>query len=115
MNEVLKHVVDALDQDTLLVVLGDHGMDRKGNHGGDGDLEVSAGLWIYLKGSALSANDVPTSHLPHETLPGEPSPHRSIQQIDLVPTLSLLLGPPIPFSNLGTGYPRVVLAGPLGK
>jgi len=44
MNDVLKRVVDALDQDTLLAVLGDHGMDRKGDHGGDGDLGVSASL-----------------------------------------------------------------------
>ncbi|KAH9964322.1 alkaline-phosphatase-like protein, partial [Lactifluus volemus] len=35
MNDVLKRVVDLLDQDTLLVVLGDHGMDRKGDHGSD--------------------------------------------------------------------------------
>jgi len=115
MNDVLKRVVDALDQDTLLVVLGDHGMDRKGDHGGDGDLEVSAGLWIYSKGPALSAKDVPTSHLPHKTFPGEPSPHRSIQQIDLVPTLSLLLGLPIPFNNLGTVIPELFWRDPSGS
>ncbi len=34
MNDMLKHVVHALDKDTLLVVLGDHGMDRQGDHGG---------------------------------------------------------------------------------
>lgn len=107
MNDVLQRVVDALDEDTLLVVLGDHGMDRKGDHGGDGDLEVSSGLWIYSKGPALSTKDVPTSHLPHKTFPGEPSPHRSVQQIDLVPTLSLLLGLPIPFNNLGTVIPEL--------
>jgi len=107
MNEVLKRVVNTLDQDTLLVVFGDHGMDRKGDHGGDGDLEVSIGLWIYSKGPALSAKDVPTSHLPHKTFPGEPPPHRSVQQIDLVPTLSLLLGLPIPFNNLGTVIPEL--------
>ena len=107
MNEVLKRVVDALDKDTLLIVLGDHGMDRKGDHGGDGDFEVSAGLWIYSKGPALSAKKLPTSHLPHKTFPGEPSPHRSVQQIDLVPTLSLLLGLPIPFNNLGTVIPEL--------
>jgi phosphatidylinositol glycan class O len=115
INDVLKRVVDALDQDTLLVVLGDHGMDRKGDHGGDGDLEVSAGLWVYSKGSALSAKDVPTSHLPHKTFPGEPSPHRSIQQIDLVPTLSLLLGLPIPFNNLGTVIPELFWRDPSGS
>jgi len=105
MNDVLKRVVNALDQDTLLFVLGDHGMDHKGDHGGDGDLEVSPGLWIYSEGSALSTKDVPTSHLPHNTFPGEPSPHRSVQQIDLVPTHTHLLGLPIPFNNLGTVVP----------
>jgi phosphatidylinositol glycan class O len=44
MNEVPKRVVDALDQVTLPVVHGDHGMGPKGDHGGDGDLKVSAGL-----------------------------------------------------------------------
>jgi phosphatidylinositol glycan class O len=99
MNDVLQRVVDVLDDDTLLVVLGDHGMDRKGDHGGDSDLEVSSGLWIYSKGPALSAKNAPISHLPHKTFPSEPSPHRSVQQIDLVPTLSLLLGLPIPFNT----------------
>ena len=82
-------------------------MDRKGDHGGDGDLEVSIGLWIYSKGPTLSAKDVRTSHLPHKTFPGEPSPHRSVQQVDLIPTLSLLLGLPIPFNNLGTVIPEL--------
>ncbi|KAI0263618.1 hypothetical protein BC834DRAFT_938601 [Gloeopeniophorella convolvens] len=107
MNDVLTRVVDALDKDTLLVVLGDHGMDRKGDHGGDGDLEVSAGLWIYSKGPTLSAKNVPTTDLPHKTFPDAPAPHRSVQQIDLVPTLSLLLGLPIPFNNLGTVIPEL--------
>ncbi|KAH8990586.1 hypothetical protein EDB92DRAFT_1816763 [Lactarius akahatsu] len=107
MNDVLQNVVDALDKDTLLVVLGDHGMDHKGDHGGDGDLEVSAGLWIYSKGAPLSSKNPPTSHLPHKTFPGEPTSHRSVQQIDLVPTLSLLLGLPIPFNNLGTVIPEL--------
>ena len=107
MNDVLKRVVDLLDNDTLLVVLGDHGMDRKGDHGGDGDLEVSSGLWIYSKGPALSSENPPTSDFPHKTFPGESSPHRSVQQIDLVPTLSLLLGLPIPFNNLGTVIPEL--------
>ena len=107
MNDVLQNVVNALDKDTLLVVLGDHGMDHKGDHGGDGDLEVSAGLWIYSKGPALSSKSLVTSNLPHKTFPGESAPHRSVQQIDLVPTLSLLLGLPIPFNNLGTVIPEL--------
>ena len=44
MNDVLKRIVHALDQDILLVVLRDHGMNCKGDHSGDGDLEFSASL-----------------------------------------------------------------------
>ncbi|EED77871.1 predicted protein [Postia placenta Mad-698-R] len=36
MDEVLRRTIEALEEDTLLVVLGDHGMDRRGDHGGDG-------------------------------------------------------------------------------
>ena len=37
MDDVMRRVVDLLDDDTLLILMGDHGMDRKGDHGGDGD------------------------------------------------------------------------------
>lgn len=37
----------------------------------------------------------------------EPVRHRAVQQIDLVPTLSLLLGSPIPFGNLGAAIPEM--------
>ena len=90
-------------------------MDRKADLGGDSELEFSAGLWIYPKGSALSAKDVPTFHFPPKTFPGEPCPHRSIQQIDLVLTLSLSLGLPIPFNNLGTVIPELFWRDPLGS
>lgn len=108
MNDVLGRVVDALDEETLLVVLGDHGMDRSGDHGGDGTLETSAAMWVYSKGAALgsTSNPVPSGLLQYKTFPGTPKPHRSIQQIDILPTLSLLLGLPIPFNNLGTVIPE---------
>src|SRR5436190_17426711 len=47
MNNVLTLVVELLEEDTLLVVLGDHGMDKSGDHGGDDELETSAAVWIY--------------------------------------------------------------------
>ncbi|KAF8345156.1 hypothetical protein F5887DRAFT_885476 [Amanita rubescens] len=109
MNDVLQRVVDKLDDDTLLVVLGDHGMDRSGDHGGDGELETSAALWIYSKGPALtSATSTPPSGLlQYKTFPGSATRHRSIQQIDILPTISLLLGLPIPFNNLGSVIPEI--------
>ncbi|KAG8706929.1 mannose-ethanolamine phosphotransferase gpi13 [Ceratobasidium sp. 395] len=108
MNQVLTRVVELIDDDTLLVVLGDHGMDKRGDHGGDGELETNSALWLYSKGHALTS---PSSlakqldlagHYPKVTFPGYTEPFPSIQQIDLVPTIALLLGLPIPLNNLGT-------------
>jgi phosphatidylinositol glycan class O len=109
MNDVLTRVVDKMDDDTLLIVLGDHGMDRSGDHGGDGILETSSALWIYSKGHALfdTSLSVPSGLLQFKTFPGTTIRHRSIQQIDILPTLSLLLGLPIPYNNLGTVIPEL--------
>lgn len=109
MDDVLRRVVDKMDKDTLLVVLGDHGMDRSGDHGGDGVLETSSAMWIYSKGPALTEMmpPVPGGILQFKTFPGAEIRHRAIQQIDILPTVSLLLGLPIPFNNLGTVIPEL--------
>jgi len=43
---------NVLDQDSLLVILGDRGMDRKGDHGGNGDLEVFERFCLIRQGCA---------------------------------------------------------------
>ncbi|KAI0795859.1 hypothetical protein C8Q75DRAFT_744129 [Abortiporus biennis] len=109
MDNVLRKVVQGMDDDTLLVLMGDHGMDNKGDHGGDSELEVSAGMWIYSKKHNLSDTraKIPSNLLKYHTFPASSVPSRSVQQIDLVPSLSLLLGLPIPFNNLGTVIPEL--------
>jgi len=37
----------AMDEDTILFVLGDHGMTSTGDHGGDSDDELDAALFVY--------------------------------------------------------------------
>lgn len=114
MNEVLEKVVDLIDEETLLVVLGDHGMDDKGNHGGDSEMETSSALWLYSKGPMLTnpavVQDKDTSaifkSLPTYIFPKSTMPLRQINQIDIVPTLALLLGVPIPYNNLGSVIPE---------
>ena len=69
-----------------MLVFGDHGMTTDGDHGGDSASELEAALFAYSPTLGLHPS---------------PSPP-SVAQIDLVPTVSLLLGVPIPFSNLGT-------------
>jgi phosphatidylinositol glycan class O len=91
MDEYIREIIDSLDDDTLLIVFGDHGMDSKGDHGGESDLEVDATLFMYSKKDWVAPNDQISEG-------GYPS----IPQIDLVPTLSLLMGLPIPFNNLGS-------------
>ncbi|RDW89299.1 hypothetical protein BP6252_01331 [Coleophoma cylindrospora] len=96
MDSVLRDVVAKLDDETLLVVMGDHGMDGKGDHGGESEDEVQAALWMYSKKGVFGRTD-PTFSIPPAT-----AKIRPVNQIDLVPTLALLLGLPIPFNNLGS-------------
>ena len=35
MNQVISKVIENIDDKTVLIVMGDHGMDSTGNHGGD--------------------------------------------------------------------------------
>lgn len=95
MDSVLREVIASLDQNTLLVVMGDHGMDAKGDHGGESDDEVHAALWMYSKKGVFGRE--------HNDFiePPKSAHERPVAQIDLVPSLSLLLGLPIPFNNLG--------------
>ncbi|KAG9249221.1 hypothetical protein BJ878DRAFT_92250 [Calycina marina] len=95
MDVMLRDVVKALDKNTLLVVMGDHGMDPKGDHGGESDDEVQAALWMYSNKGIFGRTD------PAFVTPPTTAKIRPVDQIDLVPTLSLLLGVPIPFNSIG--------------
>ncbi|KAI5852307.1 hypothetical protein BZA05DRAFT_397492 [Tricharina praecox] len=92
MDGIIQRLVSSIDDETLLIVMGDHGMDPKGDHGGESQGEIEAALWMYSKKPIFG-------RLPEALLPKDEP--RSVAQIDLVPTLSLLLGAPIPFNNLG--------------
>ncbi|MCJ1307548.1 mannose-ethanolamine phosphotransferase gpi13 [Agyrium rufum] len=96
MDDVFRKVIQSIDDDTLLVVMGDHGMDAKGDHGGESDDEIEAAIWMYSRKGAFGRTR------PDHLTPPRTAKGRSVDQIDLVPTLSLLLGLPIPFNNLGT-------------
>ena len=95
MDEVFRRMIKELDDNTLLVVMGDHGMDAKGDHGGESDDEIQAALWMYSKKGLFGRTS------PAYATPPINAKIRPVAQIDLVPTLSLLLGMPIPFNNLG--------------
>lgn len=95
MDTVIRNLIRLLAEDTLLVIMGDHGMDGKGDHGGESDDEVQAALWMYAKQPVFGRSAQEFAK------PSATAKERPVNQIDLVPTLSLLLGLPIPFNNLG--------------
>jgi len=97
MDKFINDVIEKIDDKTLLIVMGDHGMDRTGNHGGDSLDELEASLWLYSK--KKSFRQLPDKYLYDVSNGGEN--YRAVNQIDLVPTFSLLMGMPIPFNNLG--------------
>lgn len=100
MNKFLSDIIETLDEDTLLVVFGDHGMDRTGNHGGDSQDELEAALWMYSK-KPQSFHQLSNGKNHYYDTQENGKNYRAVNQIDLVPTFSLLFGLPIPFNNLG--------------
>ncbi|KYK56957.1 phosphoethanolamine transferase class O [Drechmeria coniospora] len=107
MDDFVRNITALIDDDTLLVVMGDHGMDSKGDHGGESDDEVEAALWMYSKRPIFGRTS------PEFAIPPATAKTRPVNQIDLVPTLALLLGIPIPFNNLGRPIEEA-FAGPEG-
>lgn len=94
------------DNTTVLFVFGDHGMTPDGNHGGASEDETGAALFCYSKGLPLIKGGVAPKPYPGSL--------RTVHQVDLVPTLSLLLGLPIPFGNLGQIIPEMFQHGRQG-
>ncbi|XP_026297320.1 GPI ethanolamine phosphate transferase 3 isoform X3 [Apis mellifera] len=85
-NTLIKEIIKSLEEDTVLFVVGDHGMTESGDHGGDSNNEIEAAMFVYSMIPLLKydlSNNI-------------------VNQIDLVPTLASILGIPIPFSNLGS-------------
>ncbi|XP_035632034.2 GPI ethanolamine phosphate transferase 3 [Oncorhynchus keta] len=88
MDGVIRSVLDRLQNDTLLVVMGDHGMTDTGDHGGESQKETDAAIFLYSPSPLFPAS------------PSKSDPE-VVPQTDLVPTLALLLGIPIPYSSVG--------------
>jgi len=124
LDRTLAEVMAGLPERTLLAVLGDHGMTAEGDHGGDTAAETGAALFLYASRCVCAAGRAApaelhadavahlASRLPARSPPlveadAPPAPE-VVQQIDLVPTLALLLGHPIPFGSLGAAIPNVV-------
>ncbi|KAJ2087183.1 major facilitator super transporter protein [Coemansia sp. RSA 1813] len=92
-EERMKHSAGA--KPTLFVLLGDHAMNEIGNHGGNSKLETST-VFVFM-GQGIRGQ--PFADRGKNALSALLA--REVPQINLVPTLALLFGVPVPKNNLG--------------
>ncbi|OQR78638.1 GPI ethanolamine phosphate transferase 2-like [Tropilaelaps mercedesae] len=103
MDEVIELLHKKLPPGSLIVVTGDHGMSVTGNHGGTSHEEIETPILFLLAGNERFAEqDASTSSLSGP----------SVYQIDIAPTLSLLMGLPVPRSSCGSVLPEVLVRHP---
>lgn len=94
IDEFIFNMTEKIDEDTLLLAFGDHGMTVTGDHGGESSDETDAALFAFSKRGFLPSRSEPR-----------------INQIDLTSTITLLLDAPIPFGSLGTPIIELFNAG----
>ena len=110
MDAALQTILELLDESSqchAALIFGDHGMTEDGNHGGGTVEETNAALFVHA--SPACGDMLNSSYLEQKTMSEFVSQtFASIHQIDLVPTLSVLLGLPVPYANLGGLVPSLL-------
>lgn len=105
MDQVLEKLYLSLGDESLIVLMGDHGMNAIGNHGGSSEGETHAGLALISQAfrNVLQGEECP--------IPGRNDFRyfSTISQIDIVPTIASLFDFPIPNNNLGIVIPQILL------
>ncbi|KAL2506862.1 Alkaline-phosphatase-like family protein [Abeliophyllum distichum] len=110
-NEILKKVVEVLDsqsspgdlhENTMLLVMGDHGQTLNGDHGGGSAEEVETSIFaLSMKKPPISAPAAFDNSTCQLDMQGRRICFSSIQQLDFAATVSALLGLPFPFGSIG--------------
>ncbi|KAK7205052.1 transferase [Myxozyma melibiosi] len=106
IQRLYTHVSNKLETDgtsTLLVLCGDHGMNELGNHGGSSAGETAAAL---VFASPLLAKLEADNRASAEGFGNDYEYYSVIEQSDVVPTISGLLGNPFPMNNIGLFIPQ---------
>ncbi|KAL4898460.1 alkaline-phosphatase-like protein [Aspergillus ambiguus] len=109
MDSIVEMVYTAMQREehlgsTLFVLCGDHGMNDAGNHGGSSVGETSPAL-LFI--SPKFQNKGFRNKSPVEAY-SELQYYHTVEQSDLTPTLSGLLGLPVPLNSLGVFIPELL-------
>lgn len=97
MDDLVMRVISALDNDTVLFIMGDHGMNYDGDHGGGSKDETSTVIAAYYQEGFRKYKEPGLDRI-MKSFTGNSS---QLIQMDMAPTLAMLLGLPIPASNTG--------------
>ncbi|KAK7751347.1 major facilitator superfamily transporter protein [Diatrype stigma] len=106
MDGIVREIYEAMNthphlESTLLVLVGDHGMNDAGNHGASSPGETSAALtFVSPKLRAISRPVKAPADFVEDF-----QYYAVVEQSDLAPTLGALLGFPNPKNNLGAFIP----------
>lgn len=107
MDGIVNQIYEAMTtqdhlQSSLLVLLGDHGMNDAGNHGGSAPGETSPALvFISPKLKTIGSGFKSPAEFKDDF-----QYYYTVEQSDIAPTLGALLGFPIPRNNLGAFIPH---------
>lgn len=113
MDVMLSDTLNAIDgapSESCIValILGDHGMTEDGNHGGGTNDEINAGLFVHFS-PGCHEDDLGSAGVNGDELGAHSARvFDAIHQIDLVPTISFLMGIPIPYANIGGLVPDLL-------
>ncbi|KAJ9550593.1 hypothetical protein OSB04_014638 [Centaurea solstitialis] len=116
-NEQLEKVVEVLQsqagrgglhENTLLLVMGDHGQTINGDHGGGSAEEVETSIFaMSLRKSPLTLPSEFDASSCKPDLDGREVCVSSIEQLDFAATVSALLGIPFPYGSIGRVNPML--------
>ena len=101
LDVILSKIDEAKEVCQVAFVFGDHGMTEDGNHGGGTEDETNAALFAHFSpgcGDLISSLDIAGSEIGSHSQ----NAFTSINQIDLVPTISFLLGLPVSMLSYST-------------
>lgn len=108
MDNILKSVFarvrasPKLLNNTLVLVLGDHGQTLSGDHGGGSDAEIESALFAFAPKHKKGKDPRDTTILQNNSLPLDSSGSKnSLSDFDVAPTLAFSLGLPLPYGSIG--------------
>jgi phosphatidylinositol glycan class O len=99
LDNLIPDLIDAMDDETTLILMGDHGFGDDCDHGGDTLVELATGMFFYQK----------TGFPMKKWYDEHPEKFNKIdgllKNVDVASIVSLVLDTAFPFSNFGTLHP----------